>query len=512
MRSQDDLRDEKDRLVDLGMIKSLPMSKHYRPWTPTQTYLLPPSPLEWLPEGHLAFFLLDVVASLDLSGIEQRIQQKDARGERPYDPRMMTALLLYAYCVGVFSSRRIARETYEDVAFRVLCGEEHPHFTTVNQFRLDNRSALSGLFMQVLKLCRRAGLVTLGHVSIDGTKVQANASKHKAMSYDRMREEEKKLAEEIQELLHRADRKDEEEDARYGKGVVPEDLPEELRRREGRLARIREAREALEREAAEARALELRDQARAQRAKAQDESVDPVERKAAQTRSERREEKARELDGRGPDDEPPPPQSSDEALPTHQVPTTTDGEPKPKAQRNFTDPESRIMVRDGAYLQGFNAQIAVDEGSQVIVAEALTNQAPDQEHLVPMVERVIANCGEAPDVLTGDAGYFSQANVEHCEQRGILPVISVGRERPGEQLDAAAAKNTAAQRMRARLRDPEGNRLYRRRKAITEPVFGQIKEARGFRRFLLRGLEKVRKEWSLLCLTHNLLKLYRATA
>ena len=490
----------------------LSMSKRYRPWTPTQTYLLPPSPLEWLPEGHLAFFLLDVVASLDLSSIENRIQDKDARGERPYDPRMMTVLLLYAYCVGVFSSRRIARETYEDVAFRMLCGEEHPHFTTVNQFRLDHRKALSGLFLQVLKLCRRAGLVTLGHVSIDGTKVQANASKHKAMSYERMREDEKRLAEEIEQLLRRADRKDEEEDARYGKGGAPEDLPEELRRREGRLARIREAREALEREAAEARAEQLREQARVQRAKAQDPEVEAVERQRAQTRAERREEKARKIDGRGPDDGPAPPQTSDEALPTHQVPTTVEGEPKPEAQRNFTDPESRIMVRDGAYLQGFNAQIAVDAGSQVIVAAAVTNQAPDPEHLVPLVERVIANCGEVPDVLTGDAGYFSQTNVEHCERRGILPVISPGRERPGEHTDLAATKSATAQRMRARLRDPEGDRLYRMRKTITEPVFGQIKEARGFRRFLLRGLARVRDEWSLLCLTHNLLKLYRATA
>ncbi len=485
------------------------MSKSYRPWTPTQSYLLPPSPLDWLPEGHLAFFLLDVVASLDLSGIEDRVQDKDARGERPYDPRMMTGLLLYAYCVGVFSSRRIARGTYEDVAFRVLCGQEHPHFTTVNQFRLDHRKALAQLFLQVLKLCRRAGLVALGHVSIDGSKVQANASKHKAMSHERMLEDDKRLEAEIQELLGRADRKDEEEDAEHGKGVAPEDLPEELRRRQTRLARIREARAALEREAAEARAQQMREQAHAQRAKALDETVDPTERQRAQTRAERREERAKEIDGRDRDDGPPPTATSDEALPNHRVPATVEGTPKPEAQRNFTDPDSRIMVRDGAFLQAYNAQIAVDEKSQVIVAEALTNQAPDQEHLLPMVERVIANCGEAPDVLTADAGYFSQANVEHCERRGIVPVISVGRERPG-RADESVASNSAAGRMRARLADPEGKRLYRRRKAIVEPVFGQTKEARGFRRFLLRGLDKARNEWSLVCLTHNLLKLFRA--
>jgi transposase len=228
------------------------MPKSYRPWTPTQAYLLPPSPMEWLDEGHLAYFVLDLVPTLDLTAIERAIQAKDARGERPYPPVMMAVLLIYAYCVGVFSSRKMARATYEDVAFRVICGGEHPHFTTINQFRLDHREALAGLFVQVLRLCRKAGLVKLGHVSFDGTKVQANASKHKAMSYARLLEEEKRLEAEVKALLARADEADRREDQMYGAGQTAEDLPEEMRRREQRLDRIRAAKAALEEEAKQA--------------------------------------------------------------------------------------------------------------------------------------------------------------------------------------------------------------------------------------------------------------------
>src|SRR6266581_691087 len=261
--------------------------KSYRPWSPTQSFLLPPSPLEWLPEGHLAYFVLEAVQTLDLSAIEDAIQAKDARGERPYSPAMMVALLVYGYSVGVFSSRRLARETYEDVAFRVLAGGEHPHFTTVNQFRLEHRQALAKLFVQVLRLCKKAGLVKLGHVAFDGTKVGANASKHKAMSYKRMQEEERRLAAEVEALLAKADETDSREDAQYGVGKAPEDLPEELQRRESRLSRIREAKAALEKEATDARAEELREQARIQREKAGDESVNATERKCAATRAEK---------------------------------------------------------------------------------------------------------------------------------------------------------------------------------------------------------------------------------
>src|SRR5436190_12589467 len=274
------------------MIGCMAMPKSYRPWTPTQSFLLPPSPMEWLDEGHLAYFVLDVVPMLDLSGIERAVQAKDARGERPYAPVMMTALLIYAYCVGVFSSRKMARATHEDVAFRVIAGGGHPHFTTINQFRLEHREALAALFVQVLRLCRKAGLVKLGHVSFDGTKVQANASKHKAMSYARMLEEEQRLEAEVKALLARADETDRQEDQMYGVGAAPEDLPKELQRRETRLNRIREAKAALEQEAAQARLELLKEQASAQRNRVGDETLGAAERGRAAYRVATAEEKA----------------------------------------------------------------------------------------------------------------------------------------------------------------------------------------------------------------------------
>ncbi len=241
--------------------------KQYRPWSPKQGFLLPPSPLDWLPEGHLAYFILELVAELDLGEIERAIQAKDSRGTRPYSPGMMVALLVYAYCVGVYSSRKIERATYEDVAFRVLAAGQHPFFTTINEFRKTHLDALAGLFVQVLQLCRRAGLVKLAHVAVDGTKVQAAASKHKAMSYRRMSEEEARLRARVDELLARAEAVDQEEDARFGEGQRDEDLPEELRRSEGRLERIQQAKAQLEADARASRAAELRDQAeRARRA------------------------------------------------------------------------------------------------------------------------------------------------------------------------------------------------------------------------------------------------------
>jgi len=483
--------------------------KSYRPWSPTQSFLLPPSPLEWLPEGHLAYFVLEVGQALDLSAIEDTIQEKDGRGERPYPPPMMVALLVYGYCVGVFSSRRLARATYEDVAFRVIAGGEHPHFTTVNQFRLEHREALAKLFVQVLRLCQRAGLVKLGHVAFDGTKVVANASKHKAMSYKRMQEDERRLAAEVEALLAKADETDSREDVQYGVGKAPEDLPEELRRRESRLSRIREAKAALETEAAEARGEELREQARIQREKAGDESVKASERKCAATRAEKGDEKARALTGKDPDAGGGGGATSD--LPHHRVPAETDGTPKPTAQRNFTDPDSRIMVKGGEFLQGYNAQAAVDAESQIIVAAAVTNQPPDQEHLAPMLAQVVANCGQAPAVASADSGYFSRENAEACAAQGVDAYIAVGRDplqtSPASQSPTPAQQARAA--MAAKLTTSEGKAVYARRKCIVEPAFGQIKQARGFRRFSFRGLEKVRGEWSFVCATHNLLKLFR---
>lgn len=501
------------------MVESMP-SKSYRPWNPHQSYLLPPSPLEWLPEGHLAYFILEVVQTLDLREIETVVQSKDGRGERPYSPVMMVALLLYGYCVGVFSSRKIARATYDYVAFRVLAGDTHPYFTTINQFRLDHHEALARLFLQAFKLCQKAGLVKLAHVSLDGSKVQANASKHKAMSYERMEKEEVRLKAEIEAMLARADELDFEEDARYGKENDAEDLPEELRRREKRLEKIQEAKVALEKEAAKVRAEKLREQAKAQRDKAADESVDATERKRATTRADKSEQQARELDEHDDDDDDddPPPGKSDTSgdLPRHRVSTKPDGTPAPKAQRNFTDPDSRIMKNNTGYLQGYNVQIVVDEQSQVIVAQAVTNQAPDVEHFEPMLERTLDNCGDAPGKISADTGYFSKDNVDAAERRGIDPYIAVGRKIDDDAVavtsdERPTSAQLAKQKMRDKLRTKIGKSIYARRKVIVEPPFGQIKEARGFRRFSLRGTPKVRSEWALVCLTHNLLKLFRAT-
>lgn len=325
--------------------------------------MLPPSPDEWLPEGHLVYFLLDLVEQLDLSAIEAPIQAKDPRGEKPYDPRMMVTLLLYAYCVGVPSSRRIMRATYENVAFRVISGGCHPHFTRICAFRREHFDALKGLFTQILQLCQAAGLVSLGHVSLDGSKFKANASKHRAMSYDRMQSTSERLEAEIAELLLQAERVDAAEDELHGEGQQPQDLPDELARRQSRLARIRAAMEALEREAKETRAAQLARQAEGHRQTAAT-HPDPSVRKRAATNAAERETRARDLlaeqadedgNGPGPDhatgsksavDAANEPEDQDARidgptpLPEHQTPAMPAGDPKPKAQRNFTDPDS----------------------------------------------------------------------------------------------------------------------------------------------------------------------------
>ena len=488
--------------------------KTYRAWSPGQSFLLPPSPLEWLPEGHLAYFVLELVETIDLSAINSAIQQKDARGERPYPPALMVALLLYGYATGVFSSRKIAQATHVDVAFRVIAGGAHPHFTTINEFRSAYRGEVSKLFLHVLQLCRAAGLVSLGHISVDGTKINANASKHKAMSYERMQAEEKRLAGEIDDLLKRAEEADHQEDVQYGVGHDAESLPKELRMRTARLERIREAKAALEKEAAGGRADELRELAAGQREKAEDPSVDTVEQRRAQTRAEKSEAAAEAMTKGDSSDNDGDGAGGAPDVPKNRPPANPDGTPKPTAQRNFTDPDSRIMMRDGAVIQGFNAQAAVDAEAQVIVAELVTNQAPDQEHLIPVVETAIANCGRPPDVLTADSGYLSRVAIEWCESWGIDGYIAVGREVETAANPPGTGKDTAAQRARTamaeKLKTLSGKAIYSRRKTVAEPPFGQIKEARRFRRFSVRGLAKVRAEWTLVCLTHNLLKLFRA--
>jgi transposase len=467
--------------------------------------------MEWLPEGHLAYFILEVVQTLDLSGIETAIQQKDPRGEQPYSPRLICGLLLYGYCQGVYSSRKLARATYEDVAFRVIGAGEHPHFTTINAFRLQHREALAQLFVQVLRLCQRAGLVKFGRVALDGAKIQASASKHKAMSYQRMLREEARLESEVRHLLNLGQQADEQEDRRYGVGQDRQELPGELSRREGRLQRIRQAKVQLEQEAAEARAAELREQAQAQRGKAADSTVDATERKRAATRAKLSEERAQDLD---PKDQGPGAAggASGGGLPEHRVRHHRDGSPKPAAQRNFTDPDSRIMKQGGSFVQAYNAQIIVDEAHQVILAHGVSNQGPDCQYAPPMMERLLQINPKAPQALLADSGYFSPDNVEEVEKHGIQPYLAVGREQDQNMSNGQQPATRAQQikdRMAQKLASSEGKAIYARRKVIVEPVFGQIKEARGFRRFSLRGKQKVACEWALVCLTHNLVKLFR---
>ena len=449
-------------------------SPRFRPYDPEQPFLLPPDLREWLPDDDLAFFIQDVVASLDLGDI-YRDYDASRGGQPPFHPRMMTGLLLYAYCVGIASSRKIERATWHSVPFRVLTADQHPDHDTIAEFRKRHLGALSSLFLQILSMCRKAGLVKLGHVALDGTKVRANASKHKAMSYDHMEKAEAELSAEVARLLAEAERVDAEEDAAFGKGRRGDELPEELRRRESRLRKIQEAKAALEAEARE---------------KAEEEKKE-YEKK--QANHEKR-------GGRG---KPPKPPS--EAV-------------NPKAQRNFTDPDSRIM-KDGAtksFEQCYNAQAAVDSKAQVIVAAYVTQEANDKGELKPLVKAMCENLeGEKPRRVSADSGYYSEANTKFLDSEEIDGYVATGRLKHGERVDPAPRGRIPAglspkERAARKLRTMKGRATYRMRKAIVEPVFGQTKAVRGFRQFLLRGLEKVSGEWSLICATHNLLKLHKS--
>ncbi len=457
--------------------------KTFKPYTPDQLLLLPPALQDWLPEDHLAHFISDVVDyALDLSPILATYETGDGRGQPPYHPALLVKLLLYAYCTGKPSSRKIERATYDEVPYRVLAANQHPDHDTLAAFRQAHLPVLAGLFLQVLQLCQQAGLVRLGHVALDGTKVLANASKHKAMSYGRMGEAEQRLAAEIAALLAQAQQVDAAEDAQYGEGKRGDELPAELARRESRRAKIREAKAALEAEA------------KAQAAAAA---------RAAQAKRAERERQA-ETTGRRPPGRPP------------QVPDPAQAVPNPKAQRNFTDPESRIM-KDGAtksFVQAYNAQAAVDGHAQVIVAAAVTQQPNDKQQLVPMVTQVAANTGATLAVASADSGYCSTAAVTDPALAGIDLYVAVERQKHGEGPTADTgpppADDTGLAAMRAKLQSTAGAAVYALRKAIVEPVFGQIKEGRGFRRFSFRGLAKVQAEWLLICCTHNLLKLFGA--
>jgi transposase len=448
------------------------MAKTFRPYDLDQRLLLPPDLREWLPEGHLALFISDVVDELDLAAIV-RAYDGDERGQPPYHPAMMVKLLLYAYCTGRPSSRRIERATHEDVACRVLAADQHPDHDSIAAFRQRHLPALAALFVQVLQLCRAAGLVSLGHVALDGTKVKANASKHKAMSYGRMADTEARLEREVSELLARAQDVDAAEDAEYGRGQRGDRLPADLARRESRLVKIRAAKAALEQQA--------KDEATAAAA-------------AARAKLAAREQGMSGRQGRAP--VPPDPEAA---------------RPAPGAQRNFTDPESRIM-KDGAtggFEQAYNAQAVVDAHAQIIVAADVLQGAGDRPYLVPMLTAVHANLGAWPTTVTADGGYFSEANVEALTTTPIDLYVPPDRRRPGPRPINAPA-GPRAEAMRAKLLTAAAQQIYARRKVIVEPVFGQIKEVRGFRRFSFRGLHRVVAEWSLICLTHNLLKLHRA--
>ncbi len=417
---------------------------------PEQDLLLPPSLRDWLPEDHLAFFVSDLIDQLDLSAITT-VYEDEERGYPPYHPVMLTKVLVYAYCVGVFSSRKIQRRLVEDVAFRVLAAGNAPDFRTIADFRKTHLTTLRGFFEQVLHLAREMGAPRVGRVALDGSKIKANASKHKAMSYGRMREKQRQLREEVNDLLAQAEAADAAEDAEYGPDRRGDELPAELQRRESRLKRIREAKRALE-------------------ARAKEEATAKGE-------------------------------------------PTESAKPDPKAQYNFTDPESRIMKGPDGFVQAYNVQVAVDE-LQLIVGQAVTQETNDKKQLMPMITTIEQQSGETPAQLLADAGYCSDVNLAAIGDTDIDAYISTRKqkhgERPGPCPRGPLPKTaTIVDRMSRKLHTKTGAAVYAARKGLVEPVIGQIKQARGFRQFLLRGVDKVQGEWSLVCTTHNILKLYR---
>lgn len=461
-----------------------PGGKAYRPWTPELYAQQAHAPAAQLPEDDLVFFLLDVVPTLDLAPIHA-VYQDETRGAPPFDPAMMVCLLLYAYCVGVFSSRKIAHACERNLAFLAIVGIERPDFRTISLFRKTHLDAFADVFVHVLRLARAAGLVRLGTIAVDGTKVQGNASRHKAMSYGYMTKEETRLQAEIDTLLKQAQEVDAEDDAALG-ARRGDELPNELRRRQDRLAVIQEAKRRLEAEANAAA-----DAERHRRAEAEAERQG-----AGKTRRGR---------------EPGP-----------IVETPAD-----KAQTNFTDPELSIMkTANKGWEYCGNAQASVDGTCQIILACDVTDQCNDQQQAAPMAQATRAAldaAGIAPAAeesgarplipATLDTGYFSAPAVAALEREGFDPYIATERQRhhvvSASAPEPAVAPTTAKERMKEKLATESGRALYARRKTIVEPVFGQIKEARGFRRFQLRGLAQIRGEWRLVCLTHNLLKIWR---
>jgi transposase len=430
------------------------MAKTYRPYCPDQMFLLPPSLRDWLPENHLSYFVSDIIDSLNLEAIESYYEKSD-RGQPPYHPRMMTKVLVYAYCVGIYSSRKIQKRLVEDVAFRVLAAGNQPDFRTISDFRKIHYRALEDIFQQVLRLAMKSGAIKLGSVALDGSKMKANASKHKAMSYGRMKAEERTLRKEVKKLLARAKAADDEEDTWYGKDKSGDELPEELNRRESRLKRIREAKRALEQQARE---------------EAEESGKSKEEAKKAK--------------------------------------------PKDKAQYNFSDPESRIMKGSDGFVQAYNAQVAVESISQLIVGQTVTQEPNDKQQVAPMVANIKKQAGKKPKEMLADSGYCSEQNLKYLEKKNIDAYVATDRKKHGSQRVACKRGPlpkgaTRVDKMKRKLQTKEGAEIYAARKSIVEPVFGQIKHARGFRQFLMRGVEKVKAEWALVCATHNILKMYR---
>jgi transposase len=442
------------------------MSKYFRPWKIDEAQLLPPSVQDYVPENHLSRFIVALVReSLDLSEIEA--SYASVLGQPPFHPAPMTALLLNGYASGIYSSRRIAKACTERADFMMIVAGDVPDFRTISDFRKRHLQALARLFVQVLKLCAAAGLAKLGHVAVDGTKIKANASKHKAMSYARMKKREIELQAEVDRWLAAAEAADAEEDRLYG-ARRGDEMPKWIADKQKRLAKLRAAKAELEAEAKAAAEEETRRRAEA--------------------------EAKRIAQGRKKNGYAPKPPSE---------------EPDGKAQRNFTDPESRILKSKEGFIQGYNAQAAVDGKAQVIVAHTLTQSTSDQDQLTVLVDAIEANLGTRPKEASADAGYCSEANLGALADRGVAGYIATGRAK-----HAADAKRGAGgpltQAMRRKLKRAGWRSRYRLRKQIVEPVFGQIKQARGFRQFLLRGIEKVRAEWALICTAHNLTKLARA--
>jgi transposase len=435
------------------------MAKGYRSYLPEQDLLLPPSLRQWLADEHLVYFVSDVVDQLDLSAIHA-VYEKEKRGQPPYDPRLMTKLLVYGYCTGVYSSRRMQKRLQEDIPFKVLAAGNEPDFRTISDFRKMHIEVLQNLFEQVLAMALECGAIKLGRVSLDGTKVKANASKHKAMSYGRMKEKQQQLKEEVKQLLEQAEAADQQEDGQYG-SKRGDELPEELQRRETRLVKIKEAKKVIEQRARDKATEEGKSAAEAKRAK-----------------------------------------------------------PEDKDQYNFTDPESRILKSADGFVQGYNAQAAVEPTLLLIVGQSVTEAANDKKQLMPMVELIEQQSGQRPEAILADNGYCSEENLEHLEsadqpERKIEGFIATGKQKHGEHRQLAQRSPlpkgaTKVDRMKQKLRAKVGKAVYAARKCVVEPVFGQIKQARGFRQFLLRGKEKVKGEWALLCLTHNVLRLYAA--